>query len=60
MKNNRQLSLSAKLIYKNNRSGNLFVKDELLDLHSKIEGCALCQTDVPCESEIPVIKVIDE
>jgi len=46
--------------YARNRSGNLFVIDELLDLHSKIEGCALCQTDVPCESEIPVIKVINE
>jgi epoxyqueuosine reductase len=27
---------------------------EFLDNHSKLEGCGLCQTNVPCESKIPL------
>jgi epoxyqueuosine reductase len=29
---------------------------EYLDLHSKVDGCGLCQTNVPCESKIPKIN----
>lgn len=27
---------------------------EYLDIHAKAEGCGLCQTNVPCEAEIPL------